>query len=73
MPIKIEDDHMRLEVDGVVLATASRRPGGWWEVGHWPRFFDRNQAITALTITELLDSGCDTNDPLVRALRQELR
>lgn len=45
---------MRLEIDGKVVATATERPGGWWEVTYWPRFFDRNQAITALTITELL-------------------
>jgi hypothetical protein len=73
MAIKIEDDHMTLEVDGTVLATAKRRADGWWEVSDWPRFFDGNQAITALTITELLDSGRDSNDPLVGALREELR
>lgn len=73
MPIKIEDDLMSLEVDGTVVATARTRPGGWWEVSYWPRFFDRNQAITALTIAELLESGRDSNDPLVRALREELR
>jgi hypothetical protein len=73
MPIKIENDLMRLEVGGTVLATARKRADGWWEVSYWPRFFDRNQAITALTITELLDSGHDSNHPLVRALREELR
>jgi hypothetical protein len=39
----------------------------------WPRFFDRDQAITALTITELLETGCTRDDPLVTALREELR
>jgi hypothetical protein len=73
VPIKIEDDLMSLEVDGAVLATAKKRADGWWEVSYWPRFFDRNQAITALTITELLNSGGDSNDPVVRALREELR
>jgi hypothetical protein len=73
MSIKIEDDLMSLEVDGAVLATAKKRTDGWWEVSHWPRFFDRNQAITALTVTELLDSGRDSNDPVVCALREELR
>lgn len=73
MPIKIEDDFMSLEVDGAVLATARKRTDGWWEVSYWPRFFDRNQAITALTITELLDRGRDSSDPLIRALREELR
>jgi hypothetical protein len=73
MPIKIEDDLMRLEVDGAVLATARKRTDAWWEVSYWPRFFDRSQAITTLTIAELLSSGSDSNDPAVRALREELR
>lgn len=73
MSIKIDDDFMSLEVDGKVVATAKRRTGGWWEVSHWPRFFDRNQAITALTVTELLEAGRDSNGPLVLALREELR
>jgi len=71
--IKIDDDFMSLEIDGKVVATAKRRTGGWWEVSHWPRFFDRNQTITALTVAELLEAGRDSNDPLVRALREELR
>ena len=73
MAIKIEDDLMSLEVGGAVLATAKKRADGWWEVSYWPRFLDRNQAITALTITELLDSGRDNNDRVIRALREELR
>ncbi len=73
MSIKIDDDYMSLEIDGKVVATAKRRTGDWWEVSHWPRFFDRNQAITALTVTELLEAGRDSNDPLVLALREELR
>jgi hypothetical protein len=73
MPIKIEDDLMSLEVYGSVLATARKRGDGWWEVSYWPRFFDRNQAITALTITELLNRGRDSSEPLIRALREELR
>jgi hypothetical protein len=28
-------------------------------VTYWPRFFDRNQAIAALTVTELLEGGGD--------------
>ena len=73
MSIKITDDSMCLEVDGVVIAAARKRVDGWWEVSHWPRFFDRDQAITALTVTELLESGRDSNDPVVLALREELR
>jgi hypothetical protein len=42
-------------------------------VSYWPRFFDRNQVITALTVTELLETGHGEDDPLVIALREELR
>ena len=73
MAIKIHDDYMALEIDGRVIATANKRGGGWWEVTYWPRFFDRNQAITALTVTELLETGYRNDDPLVTALREELR
>jgi hypothetical protein len=73
MSIKINDDLMRLEINGKAIATAWRREGGWWEVTHWPRFFDRNQAITALTVTELLETGHSDDDPLIVALREELR
>ena len=62
MPIRIRDGFMRLEIDGRAIATATERTGGWWEVTYWPRFFDRNQAITALTVSELLESGRDSND-----------
>ena len=72
MAIKIDDDQMTLEIDGAVVAVAKRRSGGWWEVTNWPRFFDRNRAITALTVTELLEMGSG-DDPLVSALREELR
>jgi hypothetical protein len=72
MPIRIGDGIMHLEIDGRIVAAATERAGGWWEVSCWPRFFDRNQAITALTVTELLERGRDSNDPLVAALRQEL-
>ena len=72
MPIKINDDFMYLEMGGKIIAVARERIDGWWEVSHWPRFFDRNQAITALTVTELLHSGRGQNDPLVRALREEM-
>lgn len=72
MPIRLGEGIMHLEIDGRVVATATERAGGWWEVTHWPRFFDRNQAITALTVTELLENGRQSNDPLVTALRQEV-
>jgi hypothetical protein len=41
-------------------------------VTYWPRFFDRNQAITVLTVTQLLETR-DSDDPVVAALRDELR
>jgi hypothetical protein len=63
MPIRIGDGVMHLEIDGWIVATATERAGGRWEVTHWPRFFDRNQAITALTVTELLESGRDKQRP----------
>jgi hypothetical protein len=72
MPIRIGDGIMQLEIDGRVVATATERSGGWWEVMYWQWFFNRNQAITALTVTELLESSRDSNAPLVAALRQEL-
>jgi hypothetical protein len=72
MEIEITDDFMCLRDDSKIIASARQRADGWWEVSHWPRFFDRNQAITALTITELLCCGRDENDPLVLALREEL-
>lgn len=51
---------------------ATERAGGWWGMTYRPRFFDRNQAIPALTVTELLESSRDSNDPVAAALRQEL-
>lgn len=71
--ITINDDVMTLEIDGKTIATATQRPDGWWDVSYWPRYFDRNQAITALTVTELLSAGYPADDPLVSALREELR
>jgi hypothetical protein len=73
LAIKINEDYMALEIDGRVIATANQRDGGWWEVTYWLRFFDRNQAITALTVIELLEIGYDSNNPQVIALREELR
>jgi hypothetical protein len=72
VPIKISDHHMHLEINGQIIATAIEDGQGWWEVTHWPRFFRRNQAITALTVTELLATGCDSDAPAVTALRAEL-
>jgi hypothetical protein len=72
MAIKIDEDFMALEIDGAVIATARRLPSGWWRVSYWPRYFKRDQAITALTVTELLETGYQADHPLVVALREEL-
>ena len=61
MSIKINNDFMCLEMGGRIIAVARERIDGWWEVSHWPRFFDRDQAITALMVTELLQSGRGRN------------
>jgi hypothetical protein len=73
MAIKIDDNLMTLEIGGKIISQARRRPEDWWEVSNWPRFFNRNQAITALLVTELLETGRDDDDPRVVALRTELR
>jgi hypothetical protein len=62
MTVKICDDLMTLEVNGTIIARAERLPGGWWEVNNWPRFFDRNQAITALTVVVGPASGTTALD-----------
>ena len=38
MPIRIGDGFKRLEIDGRVVATATERASGWWELIYWPRF-----------------------------------
>ena len=73
MTIEIDDDLMTLEIDGDIIARAVKRPDGWWEVSCWPKFLDRNQAITSLTVAELLASGYSSDNPAVMALREELR
>jgi hypothetical protein len=73
METGITDDFMRLDDGGRAISTARRRADGWREVSHWPRFFDCNQAITALTVTGLLEAGRDHTDPVVMALHEELR
>src|SRR5580658_3260582 len=57
MTIRINDDLMTFDIDGTIIATATGRTGGWREVTHWPRIFDRDQAITALTICANLAHG----------------
>jgi hypothetical protein len=79
MAIRIEDNFMALEADGVVVATArfSRYAAGddlgaWIVSTHPRRLFSRNEAITALTLAERLAAGYGDDDPFVRAWREEL-
>ena len=80
MAIRIEDNCMTLAVDGHVVATArfsqhaaADSRGAWIVSTHPARLFNRDQAITALTVAELLEIGRSDDDPLVTALREELR
>lgn len=80
MPLQITDDFMSLEINGRVVATgrfsqhAAADGNGAWIVSCRPgRLFSLNQAITALTLAELLADGYADDDPLVAALRDELR
>jgi hypothetical protein len=80
MSLRIEENSMSLEVDGHVVATArfkhhaSADGQDAWIVSDRPRrLFSRNQAITALTVTELLEIGHSPDHPLVLAFEEELR
>jgi hypothetical protein len=72
MMLTITGDRMVLHDDGVPLADATRRPDGRWNVSTWPVPLGRDQAITALTITELLVRGHSPDHPLVVTSRNEL-
>jgi hypothetical protein len=72
MSVTITEERMVLESGGVVIADACVRPDGRWQVSTWPEPVDRNQAITALTVAELLERGLPAGHPLVRTLRAEL-
>jgi hypothetical protein len=69
--VRIDDDSMMVEINGVILDRADRK-GEWWRVGGWPRLLTRNQAITALAVAEWLLSGRDSDSPLLAAWRGEL-
>jgi hypothetical protein len=80
MAIRINDDLMSLEIGGRVIATArfsqhaaADGHGAWIVSSCSGRLFTRNQAVTALTVTELLENGYTGDDPLVVALQDELR
>jgi hypothetical protein len=80
MALEINDDFMVLRINGAVIASArfsqhaAADGHGAWTVSSLPgRLLTRNQAITALTVTELLETGHANDEPLVMALREELR
>ena len=72
MAITINEDSMTAEYDRSVIGTAIRT-GDRWTVSTWPHALPRNQAITALTLTEWLAAGHGDDDPFVSAWREELR
>jgi hypothetical protein len=72
LSIKISERYTCLEVDGLVSASARQRAEGWWEVTCWPQRCGRNQAITALTVAELLGIGYARDHPVITALHSEL-
>ena len=62
MAINVNDDVMSLKINGELIATATCVGGGEWVVNAWPKYFDRNQAITALTLAERLAMGYGEED-----------
>jgi hypothetical protein len=72
MMLTITGDRMVLHNDGVPLADATLRRDGRWDVSTWPVPLGRDQAITALTITELLARGHPPGHPLIVTFRNEL-
>ena len=75
----IDGDFMGLDVDGAAAATArfsqdAADSNRAWIVSTCPaRLLGRDQAITALTVAQLLEGGYLDEHPLVAALRKELR
>jgi hypothetical protein len=80
MSLRIDNDFMALEVGGEIIATArfdqyaaADGRGAWIVSDRSARLFTRDQAITALTITELLAIGHSPDHQLVFAFEEELR
>ena len=77
--IEITSNHMTAVYGGAVIATArfsEHAPadgnGAWIVSTHPAWLFDRNDAITALTIAERLAAGYGDNDPFVKSWRAEI-
>ncbi len=71
--LRISDDLITLDINGKTAGMAKRPHDGSWQVTGWTQPFDRNQAITELTITELTANGLSSDHPLITALREELQ
>jgi hypothetical protein len=72
MAARIEDQFMTAEFDGCVVATArysshaaADGQGAWIVCGLPHRLFNRNQAITAMVLTERLAAGYGDDDPFI--------
>jgi hypothetical protein len=79
MAIRIESEFMALEIERAIVVTArwsryaAADGNGAWIVSTYPaQLFNRNRAITALTLAERLAVGYGDNDPFVKSWRAEL-
>jgi hypothetical protein len=79
MAARIEDLFMTAEYDGREVASARYSPGaaaderGGWIVSDLPhRTFTRDQAITAMVLSERLAAGFGDDDLFVIGWREEL-
>ena len=73
MMLTLTGNQMVLHNDGLPLAGATLRPDGRWDVSTWPVPPGRDQAITALTITELLAPRALARPPTCRHIPQRTR
>jgi hypothetical protein len=71
MAIKINPESMSADLDGAVIATATRT-GNRWTVSSRLGTLTPNQAISAMMTTEYLGAEHAEVDPFVAGLRQEL-
>jgi hypothetical protein len=70
MALRITENTMVTDLNGEIIATATRAPDGW-HVTTWPRPLDRNSAITAMSLAErVITHGED--DLCVMEWRREL-
>ena len=70
MPLHVDDDAGRMWTD-MCDTVALLGPDGWTVTGR-DGVYDRNQAISAMTVAEALATGLTVDHPLVRTLEAEL-